>query len=258
MNFSRLRIEVDERGEGDLPENHDNIPLDLSESQRLSSEKLAVPDDQTIIDPEEEILRQIRATFREGLSSVETPAEQSESSRATKKHTSQSVRSRADPVHQRNTLRMSLSRRGSFYEDRKPPPRPSASQLKPPPSTSGAEKKKADNGPGKFQNPSYVPGRESLAIDIAPGITEIIRGATETYDAIREDFYAPAVCFACDQMIFAIQNSKYVLCPSCRVVSPMDSQQDGCYGVGLGFTLEQLAEWQDEILRERRNVSKYR
>ena len=49
-----------------------------------------------------------------------------------------------------------------------------------------------------------------------------------------------------------IMDASYVLCPVCKVVNPMEGSADGLEGgVGLGFTLDDLREFQSEILLRR-------
>jgi len=93
-------------------------------------------------------------------------------------------------------------------------------------------------------------------IEIAPGEFRRLRGAAETWKAVQVDFYVPCTCVVCNQTVFCIQDADFVLCPMCRVVSPVDGadieEADAgrailSGGVGLGFTFDDLAKWQDEI-----------
>jgi hypothetical protein len=94
--------------------------------------------------------------------------------------------------------------------------------------------------------PSYQP-----TIEISPGVQVRLRGADETRKAIENDFYMPAECICCESTIFCIQNADYILCPDCRVVSRMeDLSSHEMGGVGLGFKYEDLARWQEAILRD--------
>ena len=45
-------------------------------------------------------------------------------------------------------------------------------------------------------------------------------------------------------------DANFVLCPLCKVVSPLQGGADLDYqgGVGLGFTMEDLQQWQHEII----------
>jgi hypothetical protein len=98
---------------------------------------------------------------------------------------------------------------------------------------------------------SQVPSPSPMTIEISPGVYVRLRGANETWKAIENDFYMPAECICCESTIFCIQNADFVLCPDCRVVSRMECVSSrGMGGVGLGFKYEDLALWQDAILKE--------
>jgi hypothetical protein len=112
-------------------------------------------------------------------------------------------------------------------------------------------------------------------IEILPGVCVQLRGAEETWDCIERDFFMPCMCFGCSHELCCIQDADYVLCPQCRVVSPMDTtfyssestnanaaasstststsaddiEHEG--GVGLGFTFDDLLKWQGEIIQGR-------
>jgi hypothetical protein len=99
-------------------------------------------------------------------------------------------------------------------------------------------------------------GIASTMVEISPGVHEPLRGADETMRAVRQDFYVPTSCFGCSNEIFCIADAKYVICPECRVVSPveegeLDGQKLEQRGIGLGFTCESLFQIQSEILSER-------
>jgi hypothetical protein len=88
-------------------------------------------------------------------------------------------------------------------------------------------------------------------IEISPGVHARLRGADETWKAIKNDYYMPAECICCESTIFCIQDADYVLCPDCRVVIRMEGLSSrGMGGVGLGFKYEALARWQDAILKD--------
>jgi hypothetical protein len=101
------------------------------------------------------------------------------------------------------------------------------------------------------QTPPPTPPPSQPTIEISPGVHVRLRGADETWKAVENDFYMPAECICCESTIFCIQNADYILCPDCRVVSRMeDLSSHGMGGVGLGFKYEDLARWQDDILRD--------
>jgi hypothetical protein len=99
---------------------------------------------------------------------------------------------------------------------------------------------------------SQVPPPSSQpTIEISPGVHVRLRGASETWKAIENDYFMPAECVCCESTIFCIQNADFVLCPDCRVVSRMEGVSScGMGGVGLGFKYEDLARWQDAIIQE--------
>lgn len=97
-------------------------------------------------------------------------------------------------------------------------------------------------------------------VPIAPGLSARLRGANETWECIEDDFYLPTTCFACSLELCVIMDADFVICPICRVVSPIDhgdtSSPDLSHAtreqtVGLGFTFEDLAKWQEEIVSKK-------
>jgi hypothetical protein len=100
---------------------------------------------------------------------------------------------------------------------------------------------------------------------VSPGEFVRLRGANETWQAIKNDFYMPCMCICCNLTLFCIQDAICVICPACRIVSPLEGVVYDGYdgGVGLGFTIEELSKWQQEITMERETdtsvkfVSKY-
>ncbi|GKY97845.1 hypothetical protein MPSEU_000742500 [Mayamaea pseudoterrestris] len=100
-------------------------------------------------------------------------------------------------------------------------------------------------------------------VEVSPDFWVRLRGADETWAAVEHDFYAPVTCFGCSLELFCIQDADFVLCPTCRVVSPMNgigggqrpNGRDG--GVGLGFTYDSLMRWQSEILEARQRRRTY-
>jgi len=120
----------------------------------------------------------------------------------------------------------------------------------------------------KYFSPNHVPPVARLSdskqqledkkiIEVSPGEYLRFRGADETWRAIEQDFYMPCECCCCVLTIFCIQDADFVLCPECRVVSPMaDGALCGEGGVGLGFKMEDLARWQEDIKMRRKLARK--
>jgi hypothetical protein len=98
----------------------------------------------------------------------------------------------------------------------------------------------------------------TTTIEVSPGEHLRLRGAEETWRAVQVDFYMPSECMCCTLTVFCIQDASFILCPACRVVSPMVGASAGCQGgVGLGFTMEDLAKWQQDIHSSRKQRMKY-
>lgn len=96
------------------------------------------------------------------------------------------------------------------------------------------------------------PVKSTPEIEVSPGEYLPLRGADETWRCIHVDFYMPCECIACESTIFCIQDAQFVLCPLCKTVCPMEGDK----GVGLGFTVDDLAKWQQDIQYERKAMVK--
>ena len=162
----------------------------------------------------------------------------------------------------------------SYYSQQGQPPGASYPPYMQPPNN--MEVVRSPTGPGAFSMPnqgiaslhqqSQQPPPDQM-IEIVPGTWLRLRGADETWACIERDFYLPVMCFGCSAELCCIQDADYVLCPTCRVVSPMNGipENDGSAGrgnenvgnggVGLGFTFTDLMRWQSEILARRRQSS---
>jgi hypothetical protein len=92
-----------------------------------------------------------------------------------------------------------------------------------------------------------------LRVEVSPGVTTALRGVKETVAAIRNDFILPVTCLGCSLDMFCIANAEYVLCPTCRVVSPVEAlsillTKETPMGLGLGVRYEALGAIQSELL----------
>ena len=94
-----------------------------------------------------------------------------------------------------------------------------------------------------------------VEVEIGPGMWMKLRGADETWVAVQNGQYAPTMCLSCYKELLVIQDAHCVLCPACRVVSPILIDEDpgfrdadvSNHGVGLGFTLDDLMRWQGQM-----------
>lgn len=98
-----------------------------------------------------------------------------------------------------------------------------------------------------MDKPPRIPQQQT--IEVSPGVVLPLLGADVTWRAIQVDFILPCFCYVCDATRFCIEDARFCLCPVCKCVLPMD----GDFGVGLGFTLEQLAEYQNELEENRKH-----
>jgi hypothetical protein len=140
-------------------------------------------------------------------------------------------------------------------------------------------------------NPPYTfPSSKSLElqfqerdITVAPGVKLPLRGTQETMAALRRLFggddddgssssvrkrrsdFAAAQCWTCEAYLCCLRDAEYVLCPRCRVVSPLHvvpsaydeagGLDDGAEeesaaprrGVALGFTDTEWLQWRQQV-----------
>ena len=115
-----------------------------------------------------------------------------------------------------------------------------------------------DNQRSMPMQPGSSDNSEVTYMEIAPGERVRLRGARETWQCVENDFYLPTTCFSCDTDLCCIMDASYVLCPLCKVVSPVEGWAGGPDGgVGLGFTYTDLANWQQEIMQRRQPMAGY-
>jgi hypothetical protein len=89
----------------------------------------------------------------------------------------------------------------------------------------------------------------SPCIEIYPGFEQPLRLSVETEAAIRIGFIRSSECCVCTMEINCIQDARFVLCPVCRTITPLDTNNEELsdhrsirsddtecsFGVGLGF-----------------------
>ena len=84
-----------------------------------------------------------------------------------------------------------------------------------------------------------------IEIEVSPGVFWPLRGAAETCRALHLQKTAVATCLACQCRLRCVEDCACVLCPDCRVLSPVaDAEATGVdaveerTGVGLGLKVE--------------------
>jgi hypothetical protein len=109
----------------------------------------------------------------------------------------------------------------------------------------------------KYQQKNTQLTYGTKTVEVSPGEHLRLRGADETWNAIRADSFVPCLCICCTSTLLCIDDAIFVLCPNCDAVSPIegilsDVGYDG--GVGLGFTMDELGKWQSLIEKERQGI----
>lgn len=95
--------------------------------------------------------------------------------------------------------------------------------------------------------PEYLPQAPPTMVEISPGVHVPLRSADDTKECILRNDIMEAACFACPKALYCVQDASYVLCPDCRVVSPIShTDEDKTGDVGMGFTSETLNEVYNE------------
>jgi hypothetical protein len=96
------------------------------------------------------------------------------------------------------------------------------------------------SSPNRNLNPPASGG--PIELEISPGVFAPLRGSEETWRAIQAGNIETIVCVCCCNRIQCIADAEYVICPECRVVSPVGDPYRGrpasgqhSRGVGLGL-----------------------
>jgi hypothetical protein len=99
-----------------------------------------------------------------------------------------------------------------------------------------------NRAPSPRRNPNPPASSGPVEVEISPGVFAPLRGSEETWRAIQTGNFETVVCVCCSNRIQCIADAEYVLCPECRVVSPMVdpyriTRASGQHirGVGLGL-----------------------
>lgn len=86
---------------------------------------------------------------------------------------------------------------------------------------------------------------EPVIVEVGNGERARLRGAEETWDYIQKDFYLSVGCGLCKSELCCIRDVDHVLCPACGVMTATEAvTETRGGGVGLGFTLDDLKNWE--------------
>mmetsp|Transcript_13246 Transcript_13246/g.20080 ORF Transcript_13246/g.20080 Transcript_13246/m.20080 type:complete len:202 (+) Transcript_13246:139-744(+) len=80
-------------------------------------------------------------------------------------------------------------------------------------------------------------------VRVAPTLYVTLRGAQETWDALENGNVTKCECLECAMRMFCIQDAHYVLCPSCKIIQPLEGRRRIEFrlfagGLGLGVPIE--------------------
>jgi len=82
-------------------------------------------------------------------------------------------------------------------------------------------------------------GAGAIQIEISLGHFTPLQGSQKMLAAIQVGFSVRVICMCCEACLICIADAEFVLCLSCKVVSPIfindDSMHELVYGVGLGL-----------------------
>lgn len=83
-------------------------------------------------------------------------------------------------------------------------------------------------------------------IEVQPGYFAVLRTARDTRQAVKDDSARDVICFACSSLLKCVPDCLMVICPECRVISPIDVVPSDiyypfCHGVGLGWKSPHIA-----------------
>jgi hypothetical protein len=111
--------------------------------------------------------------------------------------------------------------------------------------TKGADRSHSLDIKLSAQNERMVRG--DGVIQVLPGVALRLCGASETWMAIQNGWYTQCTCPCCSLAMLCVDSADFVICPDCRVVSPVQGcdmetskQVESCGIVGLGLRHDML------------------
>mmetsp|Transcript_34336 Transcript_34336/g.52725 ORF Transcript_34336/g.52725 Transcript_34336/m.52725 type:complete len:201 (-) Transcript_34336:276-878(-) len=82
-------------------------------------------------------------------------------------------------------------------------------------------------------------------MEIEPGVFLPLRGAEETLCGLVAGRLRHATCWGCEASLSCLLDADYILCPKCRIISPLEKKEPGIIG-GVGLGLEAAAVQQQQ------------
>lgn len=84
---------------------------------------------------------------------------------------------------------------------------------------------------------SAAPPQPRSELEVSPGVFLPLYGADETYTALQQGQMQAAHCLICGLGLQCVNRAEYILCPDCKVVSPVFGGTASTGAVGLGMTV---------------------
>jgi hypothetical protein len=78
---------------------------------------------------------------------------------------------------------------------------------------------------------------DRLQIELLPGHFVPLIGSDETWQAFCADNVIDIECSSCQMYLYCKNTAEMVMCPECRMVSPIDDVGLGAEGLGLGLSV---------------------
>lgn len=88
-------------------------------------------------------------------------------------------------------------------------------------------------------------------IQVTPQLELPLHGSEETLRAMQEGAIQSGECASCNSRNVCVSNASFVLCPICRVISPLGKEGGG---VGLGLLRDEYLAWELEHRQEQCRV----
>ena len=101
----------------------------------------------------------------------------------------------------------------------------------------------------------------SRKVPLSDGVSVPLRGASESWQAIRNECTTSMTCSGCQTKLHVIEDAEYVVCPDCWTAGPLEQslggfgfEMDGCsdnYGLGLGLPENDIVQWVEKEMKKR-------
>ena len=123
----------------------------------------------------------------------------------------------------------------------------------------GGDSEKDDD----YRLPEPVPPSQKQigSVEVTPGVFLSLRGAPETWQAIKYGCTIQTSCHQCNSDLHVIEDAAHVVCPDCWMIGPVEQsigdiplEFDGAsdnHGLGLGVKASDLLKWLDSAEQSR-------